>query len=613
MHIWKPLHAGTQSMFMQTLPVEVPVAPLAVDDALDVVPLDDVDPLAVAPPLPPPPPPLVVPELVPVPDVVGFVVPLVGVNAGGSRLASSHPGAPITAPIVAQPTSTPSAGRRREAVGFMQRIVPPRARRVQQTRLLRQAVLSPHGMRLTPLLVALAVSAGAVGPAVAAPVDAHAKIAKGKPKKPRKPPTKKHAQAPAPKPAEAAPIVRPLLSLAETARVTDRAEDGLAIVAAQRPDFSSVALVLRVPFGAGDDPVGQAGAALVTLRAVEQAVAGELHALRAAGGDASFELEADGSVVRVRAPAGSTDAALALFAACFTVEPTAEEVGAARASIVDAPSADRVLRLAYQGWFPYEHAPEGTAASRATLDAKGVGALHAARWIPERSTVAVAGPADTTAVIDAIKARFAGPPPTRSAVARRGGELQEQTNQRAEDVEIAGASASLRYAWALPRATDAELAALDVAARLLSSRGLVEEGVGKLSVSAIVRARVERRAGPSVFVVDVRLPDDAPMKKARHAVEDVFLALSTKAATAIELAHAKEAGFVDVAASLDDPLAYAAWLAASGPKFDDARATLDAVTAENVRAVAAKFLGPLTRCVIQVTDPKRAATQEKGT
>lgn len=471
-------------------------------------------------------------------------------------------------------------------------------------------------MRLVPLLVAIAVSAsavsfGAVGDVIGAPADPHAK-AKGKPKKPRKTPGKKHAQAPAPKPAEVAPVVRPLVSLIEPVRVADRAEDGLSIVAAQRPEFASVALVLRVPFGAGDDPVGQAGAALVTLRAVEHGVSEDLAALRAAGGDASFELEPDASVVRVRAPVGSTDAALALFAACFTVAPTAADVEGARASIVDVPSADRVLRLAFQGWFPYEHAPEGTSASRATLDAKAVGALHAARWIASRSTLAVAGPMEIKTLVDAAKARFGGEPGSAAATARAG-ELQEQTNQRAEDVEIAGAAATLRYAWALPKATDAELAALDVAARLLSSRGLVEEGVGKLSVPAIVRARVERRVGPSVFVVEVRLPDDAPMKKARHAVEDVFLALSTKAATGIELAHAKEASFVEVAATLDDPLAYASWLAASGPKFDDARATLDAVTAEHVRSAAAKFLGPLTRCVIQVSDPKHTGKQEKGT
>lgn len=476
-------------------------------------------------------------------------------------------------------------------------------------------------MRFPSLLVAIALSVAVVGPAEAAPSAGHGTHAKGKPKaappkaptSPKKPGKKKHAHAQAPKvtaPAEDPPLVRPLVAIPEPVRIADHAPDALTLVAADRPDATDVTLVLRVPSGAGDDPADQAGAALVTARAVEHALTGEIRGLREVGGDVAFEVDADASVVRVRVPRGSIDAALEVLSAAFSVEIAPADVDAAHASIgavsTEEAASDRLFALAYQGWFPYEHPTEGDARSRGALDDKAVNALHRQRWAAEHATLAVVG-SDAHALVDAIKARFDGSP-SAGKLAPRAGTLQEQTNQRTEDVERAGAHASIRYAWALPTATPAEMNALDVAARLVAED--VEAAVGKLSMAAIVRARVERRVGPSVFVIEVDLPDDAPMKKARHAVEDAFVALSTKAATGIELAHAKEASFLDVAAMADDPSALAAWLAAGGARFEDVRVALDAVTSENVRAAAAKLLGPLTRSVVVVRDPARAPKEK---
>jgi hypothetical protein len=108
-----------------------------------------------------------------------------------------------------------------------------------------------------------------------------------------------------------------------------------------------------------------------------------------------------------------------------------------------------------------------------------------------------------------------------------------------------------------------------------------------------------------VLVVRVLLPADATLKKAKHAVEDAFLSLSTTAATPVDLAYAKEARWVGDVASSESALGLATRLA-RGATLEGDRAILDAVSAADVRSAAQKFLGPLTRTVVEVYDPAKA-------
>ncbi|MFO0618467.1 MAG: hypothetical protein U0414_38090 [Polyangiaceae bacterium] len=465
-------------------------------------------------------------------------------------------------------------------------------------------------MRLSSLLVALALSIGVAEPAWAAPPATQAK-SKGKPKKP-KPGKKKPAQgqsAKKPTAVEDAPVIRPLVAASEPASVRAIADSGLTLVASQRDDFASAGLVLRFSFGSADDPASQAGAGAVLLRALEHALGPEIRALRELGGDATFDLGPDAASVRIRVPSGAIDAALGLVSATFTRALSQADVDAAKATF-PAPSVRegaeaQLVGLVYQGFFPYEHAVDGTAASRAPIDVAALEALRKDRVVPGQATLALVSPGDANAALDGLKARFTGPK-VDGARPARAGTLQEQTNQRAADVETTGAPTTLLYAWAIRDASEAELNALSLAARLLTTRGAIDESVAKLSLPAQVHARLGRRAGASVFFVEVGLPDATPLKKARHAVEDVFVALSTKAAVALDLAHAREAEWVDALAGLDDPLASADRLAAGARPLGDAREALEAVTPENVRAAAAKYLGPLTRAVVQVSDPAKA-------
>lgn len=600
MHSLKPEHSGVHVAGMHMLldvplPVELDVAPVLVE-AVELEPVEVVEEL-VMPPAPP----------IPLPVVTVTPVPLDGVILGGSRFGSSH----ATSRVAAVKETRPSERRGRIAVDRpTSRVRGATIRRRPAER----AVLSPPSMRFTTLFVAFALSAAVAAPAVAGPRDAHSRQAKGKPKKPKTHGTKKKQGQPlAPRPTEVTPVIRALPVVAEPSIVRGEADAGLALVASRRDDLASASLVLSVPFGARDDARGQDGSALVTLRALEHALAGELRALRAAGGDATFSLGPDASMVSVRAPTSSLPAALDLVGACFVREITQADVDAVKSGVgatsLRADAEARLFGLVYQGYFPYEHPPAGTAETREKLDAKVVSGVRDARWVPALATLAIAAPSDGQAMIDLAKARFSGP---RAAVARAApaGELQEQTNQRTADLEAAGAPTTLYYAWAIRSATPSELAALEVAAELLSTRGAVEESVAKLSLASNVRARVERRAGADVFVVEVDLPDTSPIKKAKHAVEGVFLATSTKAATPLELAHAREALWIDELTTLDDPIAFATRLLDARSALEDRRATLEAVTPEAVRAAAAKFLGPLTRTVVELHDPARAPKQE---
>jgi len=418
------------------------------------------------------------------------------------------------------------------------------------------------------------------------------------------------AQPQAPKPAaiDAAPV-----AFADPAVVTARSASGLSIVVTERQGAAGTVLALRLPFGSSADPVDQGGLVAVTARAVASAAVPERETFRARGGSETVRVEPDAVTFVLSAPAGEGSAAVDLLAAELKAPIANDAAENARASLTTTslPEEAEALRdaLVYQGFFPYEHRATGSAIYLAKVQPASVETFRAAHFNVSGATIGVVVPTSGATVVSKLKDTFAGA--AAAPMTAPDGSLAEQTNQRASEIQEAGAPSVLNYGWALRGASARELETLELAGHLLGDGGRVVEALGKAGIEGRAHAKVDHRAGPSLFTLEVELPSDADVSKAKHAVDDCLAELGKHAPGAPDVMRAKRDVSIARARELDSDDALAVHLARGGFAADEQQ-TLGALSAEEVPKVAARFLGPLTRSVVETRDPSRAKAPPHG-
>jgi predicted Zn-dependent peptidase len=481
-------------------------------------------------------------------------------------------------------------------------------------------------VRLSSLAIGLvAVSMLTLAPTStsAAPASSTAKAPKATAKAPRKKPKKDakpqgkpgkeggktSGSAPPPAPPAAPKVVvdAPLGALPDPAIVEARADAGLGISIATRPDLGTSVIALRLPFGAASDPESQGGLVAITARAIADAAPTEREAFRGVGGSESFEVEADAVTFVLRQPASQVGAAMALLDTQLRspIAPASAELARTEVSgtSLDEDARALTLALAYQGYCPYEHRARGSEAYLAKVDLAGVESTRKTRFVLAGAKLAVVGPVDADAVTARAKEIFHGP--AAEPLGAPAGALAEQTNQRASDVQEGGAPTALHYAWALPRATPAELEELEVMTAWLGEGGHLGDALAKGGFPSRVRASLERRIGPSVLSLDVELPLDADVGKAKKAIDEVLADAGKHGPAPADLARAKHALWGSRAGELDDPVALALRIARGDESLVAERARLESLKADDLPAIAARFLGPLTRSLVETRDPAR--------
>ena len=422
------------------------------------------------------------------------------------------------------------------------------------------------------------------------------------------------AQAPAqPQAAKPAAIDAPPVAFADPAVVTDRSASGLAIVVTERQGAAGMVLALRLPFGSSADPVDQGGLVAVTARAVANAAVPERETFRARGGSETVRVDPDAVTFVLSAPPGEASAAIDLLSAELKAPIASDAAETARASLTTTslPEEAEALRdaLVYQGYFPYEHRATGSAIYLSKVQPASVETFRAAHFNVSGATIGIVVPAAGATVVSKLKDTFAGNP--AAAISAPEGTLAEQTNQRASEIQEAGAPSVLNYGWALRGASPRDLETLDVTGHLLGDGGRVVEALGKAGIAARAQAKVDHRAGPSLFTLEVEVPPDADVSKAKHAVDDCLAELGKHAPGAPEVMRAKRDVSIDRARELDGDVTLAEHLARGGFAADEQQ-TLGAVSAEDVPKIVARFLGPLTRSVVETRDPSRAKAPSHG-
>jgi predicted Zn-dependent peptidase len=284
-----------------------------------------------------------------------------------------------------------------------------------------------------------------------------------------------------------------------------------------------------------------------------------------------------------------------------------------------APSGIRLQELVFQGYWPYEHSTIGSMADLDGAKLEWVKAFHDAYYAPNDAVLTIAGDFEADDAMAMVHRYFDGIA-RHDVPAWKDSPLPEQTSQRTSVVRDANArSADILYGWSIPAAHTPDHDALDLASRVLvdgESSRLWHLLVRDKASCQEVSGGTEDHRGPDLFVLDARLAEGAKAGDVEKVVESEVKDLGAKGPSDAELEKAKRRAQSQFVLGLQSNLARARRLGEYEVFFGDARllegelGRIVAVTKDDVKRVAAKYLGPTRRTIVETYPP---ATSEPAT
>ncbi len=276
----------------------------------------------------------------------------------------------------------------------------------------------------------------------------------------------------------------------------------------------------------------------------------------------------------------------------------------------------RLEELVYQGFWPYAHSGIGSMADLEAAKLESVAAFHAAHYGPNTAVLSISGdfaPEEAQALVE----KYFGAIPKIETTKAPDPALPEQTSQRSAMVrDVHAHSPMVQYGFPIPPLHAPEHDALEVVAELLAggeSSRLHQLLVRDKAVAQSARAGTRDRRGPDLFAIEVKLTEGAKVADVEKLVEAELKALGTKPPPADELVKAKRRLQTAAVLDLQSNLARASELGKEELFFGDATllnkqaARTFAVTGDDVRRAAERWLGPLRRTVVETTPPEGEA------
>lgn len=280
------------------------------------------------------------------------------------------------------------------------------------------------------------------------------------------------------------------------------------------------------------------------------------------------------------------------------------------------PARIRLAELAYQGYWPYEHAGIGTMRDLDAAELSWVREFHARHYRPNNAVLAIAGDFDEAECLALVKRYFgdAAPGPAPRLVLPP---VPEQTAPRSAVVEDAHAKLPALYsAWVIPPSGDPDHYALELAGLVLSdgeTSRLSSILVRGRSLAVEARSYVRGHHGPDLFALDVRLASGAKPADVQKVVDAEIADLAKNGPTQAEMKKARARIEARVLRYLQSNGARAEELAALELFRGDATLINTevgrylAVTADDVKRVVGKYLVASRRSDVEVK-PAAAAT-----
>ncbi|MEJ7728703.1 MAG: pitrilysin family protein [Polyangiaceae bacterium] len=284
------------------------------------------------------------------------------------------------------------------------------------------------------------------------------------------------------------------------------------------------------------------------------------------------------------------------------------------------PSALRLQELVYQGYWPYEHTGIGSMADLEGAKLEWVQEFFASHYAPNNAVLTIAGDFDPAEAMALVQKYFGSA--RKSDVPRFEEQaLPEQTSQRTAVLKDSFARApGVLYGWAIPPARHADHYALEMCALLLGegeSSRLHQVLVRDKALAVEVSAFTEDRRGPDLFTIDAKLAQGAKVGDAEKLIEAEVKALATRGPSDAELEKVRRRAQASLVLGLQSNLDRATRLGQYEVFHGDARTINEeserylAVGKKDIERVAAQYLGPTRRTIVETYAADAAAVQAK--
>jgi predicted Zn-dependent peptidase len=469
--------------------------------------------------------------------------------------------------------------------------------------------------------------------------DKKAKPEKGAPKKKPGKPGSKPAHAAAPPPRAVPEVAPPPATALRLALSIERAklDNGLRVVMNVDRTTPTVAVAMTYDVGSRNEQRGRSGFAHLfehmMFQGSKNLPKGEHFRLVAShGGMADGTTSTDRTNYYQVLPANELALALWLEADRMkSLAVTAESFDNQRkvvqeeyrmrvSNVAHMPSALRLQELVYQGYWPYEHTGIGSMADLEGAKLEWVQEFFAAYYTPNNAVLTIAGDFDPAEAMAMVQKYFGAA--RRSDVPRFEEQpLPEQTSQRTAVLKDSFARApGVLYGWAIPPARHADHYALEMCALLLGegeSSRLHQVLVRDKALAVEVSAFTEDRRGPDLFTIDAKLAQGAKVGDAEKLIEAELRALATRGPSDAELEKVRRRAQAALVFGLQSNLDRATRLGQYEVFHGDARVINEeserylAVGKKDIERVAAQYLGPTRRTIVETYPADAAAVQPK--
>ncbi len=415
----------------------------------------------------------------------------------------------------------------------------------------------------------------------------------------------------------------------------ERLENGLRVVLSPDRTVPTVAVAVYYDVGARVEEPGRSGFAHLfehlMFEGTETLPKGEFDRLLALrGADSNATTSEDRTNYFEMLPASSLELglwleadrmrALAITAAAFEnqrITVTEER----RQSYENRPYMLSFLRrdeLFYDGYFPYSHSTIG---DMRDLEMPGVAPaeqlrrvrdFHARWYAPDNAVLAVSGDFDPAEAMAMIRRHF-GPVTSRRGAPWVDPGFTPPGRERVESmVDPLAEAPAFHVAWHIPPRRTPDHYALELLAAILGggeSSRLYRALVRDRELLAEVQVDAEDRRGPDIFALWAICAGDHRPADVRRELDALVADVVANGVTDRELAKARNGVRARFVFGLQEPLERAEYLAMS--ELYDGDATLvnselaryEAVTRDDLRRVAAQYLVPSNRLVLDVLTP----------
>lgn len=423
---------------------------------------------------------------------------------------------------------------------------------------------------------------------------------------PPEPPPSFRLTAPSPLPA------RPY-SFPEVRRIT--LDNGLRILIVENHDSPLVALRVLTRSGAAQDPENRAGLAAVTADMLDEG-AGKRTALQVAedvgklGAQLTATADWDASTISIDTLGRNTATALDLLAD-LAIKPRFESAEFSRVKkdrlttlLQQKDQAPIMANIRFSGFVyggtPYGHAVQGSDASVATMTRDDVRRFHARHYIPNNTSLIVAGDVDADEIVEMARKTFgswkkgtAVPDVTVSPKASDGSRIYLIDRPAAVQSEIRVGHAGVA------RSNDDYFPVLVMNTVLggISSARIYQNLREKRGYTYSVQSQFQFRRGPGPFVVSTPVRNEVTTPSVR-VILDELRRIRTGDVSDDELQRAKSnrmgifPATVEGAANIANRVIDMEVFGLSDDYFDKYRERIAAVTKNDVVRVANQYVNP---------------------